>query len=89
MAPHEIEITDSTFEITTVHRQTNHRKPIDSILRVQGTEIVDGHGERVILKGVSFKIWKVESSEVSADPNSGWAWRTYEHGKLYHGLSRT
>jgi Cellulase (glycosyl hydrolase family 5) len=27
------------------------RKPIDSILRVSGTDIVDGHGQQVILKG--------------------------------------
>lgn len=67
MAPHEVEIADSTFKITTIRRQTHHRKPIDSILRVQGTKIVDGHGEQVILKGVGLKIRKVESRKQSGE----------------------
>jgi hypothetical protein len=54
MAPHEVEITDSASE-NPIARQLTRRKPIDSILRVRGTEIVDGDGEPVILKGVSFE----------------------------------
>jgi hypothetical protein len=54
MAPHEIEITDSTPE-SPVAREFARQKPIGSILRVRGTEIVDGDGEPVILKGVSFQ----------------------------------
>jgi hypothetical protein len=54
MAPHEIEITDSTSE-SPIARQFTRRNPIDSILRVRGTEIVDGDGEPIILKGVSFQ----------------------------------
>jgi hypothetical protein len=53
MAPHEVEITDSEFASSAPSGHT--RKPIDSILRVRGTEIIDGHGEPVILKGVSFQ----------------------------------
>lgn len=50
MAPHEVEIRDSEFAgISTVRHS---RKTIDSILQVRGTEIVDGHGDPVILKGV-------------------------------------
>jgi hypothetical protein len=54
MAPHEIEITDSTSG-SPIARQFIRQKPISSILRVRGTEIVDGDGEPVILKGVSFQ----------------------------------
>jgi hypothetical protein len=54
MAPHEIETTDSTSE-SPIARQFTRRNPIDSILRVRGTEIVDGDGEPIILKGVSFQ----------------------------------
>jgi hypothetical protein len=53
MAPHEIEITDSTF---SAERTSIPRKKIDSILQVRGTEIVDGHGDPVILKGVSLHL---------------------------------
>jgi hypothetical protein len=53
MAPHSVEITDSTFDSSTVD-QSAPRKRICSILKVRGTEIVDGDGEPVILKGVGF-----------------------------------
>jgi hypothetical protein len=53
MAPHEVESSDSASEST--YREPPRRKPIGSVLRVRGTEIVDGDGEPVILKGVGFQ----------------------------------
>jgi len=58
MAPHEVDILES--ELAGVPAVRQNRKEIDSILRVQGTEIVDGHGDPVVLKGVSllnFLVW--------------------------------
>lgn len=46
MAPHEIPITES------ISFKPAGRKKIDSILRVRGTQIVDGHNDPVVLKGV-------------------------------------
>jgi hypothetical protein len=54
MAPHEIENLDSASD-STIPSQLLRQKPINSILRVRGTEIVDVDGEPVILKGVSFQ----------------------------------
>ncbi len=64
MAPHQVEITDSSFE-TPISRHLNPRKPISSILRVRGTQIVDGDGEPVILKGVRFHPSKRENPKHS------------------------
>jgi hypothetical protein len=52
MAPHEVEVTEPAYSAI---RQITHHRSVDSILRVQGREIVDGHGNPVILKGVSFE----------------------------------
>jgi hypothetical protein len=86
MAPHEVEATDTEFSDTSAIRQG--RKPIDSILRVRGTEIVDGNGDPVILKGVGFRAPK-DYKRNQADLSLGRAWGTYEYGELYHGVSRT
>ncbi len=50
MAPHEVDVVDSTF---SAEKSSRPHKKIDSILQARGTQIVDGHGDPVILKGVS------------------------------------
>lgn len=87
MAPHEIEDPKSASE-STIPRQLLRRKPINSILKVRGTEIVDGDGEPVILKGVSLQAVRANKIAI-ADLDPGRARWTYEYGEFYHGVSRS
>jgi hypothetical protein len=50
MAPHRV---DGLIESDTI-ASTKHHKP-NSILRVHGTDIVDGSGQRIVLKGVRLR----------------------------------
>jgi hypothetical protein len=86
MAPHEIESSDSASEST--YREPPRRKLINSILRVRGTEIVDGYGEPVILKGVSFQPLRAKNLAI-ADLDLGRARWTYEYGEFHHRFSRS
>lgn len=54
-------------------------------LRVQGTDIVDADGNRVILKGVSPRC-NVYSHENHSDAGLGRYWRTHQYGELHYGL---
>ena len=53
MAPCEVETSQSVSD-SLGHGPLLCRKPIISILRVKGAEVVDGDGNVVILKGVIF-----------------------------------
>ncbi len=61
MAPHCDEPASEATSLANgkhangAHTNGNHHSPkrIDSILQVEGTGIVDGHGNAVVLKGVS------------------------------------
>ena len=87
MAPHEIENSDSASK-STIPSQLLRRKPINSILRVRGTEIVDGDGEPVILKGVSLRALRAKNLTM-ADLDSGRTRWTHEYGEFHHRFSRS
>jgi len=53
-------------------------------LRVQGTDIVDGDGNRVILKGVRKPIHKRTYMNARAEIFEVRYWRSNEHGELHY-----
>lgn len=87
MAPHEFENSESASE-STISKQLLRRKPINSILKVRGTEIVDGDGEPAILKGVSFQPLRAKNLAI-ADLDSGRARWAHEYGEFHHRFSRS
>jgi hypothetical protein len=57
MAPHQVELVESEQnDNVSTTMPPNKSNPIDSILKVKGAEIVDGHGNSIVLKGVSSPI---------------------------------
>jgi hypothetical protein len=87
MAPHEIENSKFASESTST-RELLRRRPINSILKVRGTEIVDCDGEPVILKGVSLQPLRVNKIAI-AELDPGRARWTHEYGEFHYRFSRS
>ncbi len=87
MAPHEIENSKSASE-SAKPTQLLQRKLTNSILKVRGTEIVNGDGEPVILKGLTLKPLRGNKIAI-ADLDPGWARWTHEYGEFHHRFSRS